>query len=108
MNDSRQLSPETLSRRWEVSTHTLARWRTEGLGPRFMKIRGKVRYRLEDIESFEHNSIHSSTGYEDFVAAVNSLAPAQHTPSPSRQASTGPGGGRQQGGFPRLRRQARG
>jgi hypothetical protein len=41
-----------LSRRWKVSPRTLERWRWLGQGPRFMKLGGRVAYRLEDVEAF--------------------------------------------------------
>ena len=41
---------------------TVARWRSEGMGPAFLKLRGHVRYRLEDIESFERQTLQSATG----------------------------------------------
>lgn len=62
MSTAKQLSPEALGERWEVSPQTLERWRSDGLGPRFLKIRGRVRYRLEDIEAFELSSLRQSTG----------------------------------------------
>jgi hypothetical protein len=42
-----------LSRRWNISPRTLERWRWLGLGPPYLKIGGRVVYRLEDIEAFE-------------------------------------------------------
>jgi hypothetical protein len=42
-----------LSRRWRISPRTLERWRWLGIGPRYVKIGGRVVYRLEDIEAFE-------------------------------------------------------
>ena len=42
-----------LATRWNVSPRTLERWRWIGEGPQFVKIGGRVVYRLEDIEAFE-------------------------------------------------------
>ena len=42
-----------LSRRWRLSPRTLERWRYRGTGPQFLKVGGRVVYRLEDIETFE-------------------------------------------------------
>ena len=47
------LSQTELANRWRMSPRTLERWRFTGEGPRFMKIGGRVVYRLEDIEAFE-------------------------------------------------------
>jgi len=49
----RHLHQADLARRWNVSPRTLERWRWLGQGPRFLKIGGRVAYRLEDIEAFE-------------------------------------------------------
>jgi hypothetical protein len=45
-----------LSRRWKVSPRTLERWRWLGQGPRFMKLGGRVAYRIQDVEAFEASS----------------------------------------------------
>lgn len=42
-----------LSRRWHVSPRTLEAWRHKGVGPSFLKIRGRVVYRFDDIVAFE-------------------------------------------------------
>jgi hypothetical protein len=42
-----------LSRRWRLSPRTLERWRFQGTGPRYLKVGGRVVYRLEDIEAYE-------------------------------------------------------
>jgi hypothetical protein len=55
------LTPKELAKRWKTCEHTLARWRTEGLGPPFMKIQGLVLYRLKDIEACESGSMRFST-----------------------------------------------
>ena len=57
----RHLSQDELSQRWQVSTHTLERWRSGGLGPRFLKLGNQVRYPLSDVEAFEAKSRRSST-----------------------------------------------
>ena len=50
-----------LARRWSLSERTLERWRWLGQGPRFLKIGGRVLYRLEDIEAFEAEQVRQST-----------------------------------------------
>ena len=42
-----------LSRRWHMSHRTLEQWRWKGIGPRYLKIGGRVLYCLEDIEAYE-------------------------------------------------------
>ena len=49
----RHLNQVELSRRWNISPRTLERWRWLGQGPVYLKIGGRVLYRLEDIEAFE-------------------------------------------------------
>jgi predicted site-specific integrase-resolvase len=50
-----------LAERWDVSEATLERWRSEGLGPLYLKLQGRVLYRIEDIEGFEAQCLHKST-----------------------------------------------
>jgi hypothetical protein len=49
----RHLNQLELSRRWSISPRTLERWRWRRMGPRYIKIGGRVVYRIEDIEAFE-------------------------------------------------------
>jgi hypothetical protein len=42
-----------LSRRWKISPRTLERWRWLKQGPDYLKIGGRVVYRIEDVEAFE-------------------------------------------------------
>ena len=46
-----------LARRWRISPRTLERWRWLGEGPRYLKIGGRVVYRLEDIETYESQKL---------------------------------------------------
>ena len=49
----KHLNQIDLSRRWSLSPRTLERWRWLREGPEYLKIGGRVRYRLEDIEAYE-------------------------------------------------------
>ena len=51
----RYLSPVELVERWDnrITTRTLANWRSTSTGPRYIKIGGRVAYRVEDINSYE-------------------------------------------------------
>lgn len=57
----RHLHQADLARRWNISPRTLERWRWLGQGPRFLKIGGRVAYRLEDIEAFEAAQLRTSS-----------------------------------------------
>ena len=46
-----------LAERWRMSEATLERWRSDRIGPVFLNIRGRVLYRLIDIEAFEVASL---------------------------------------------------
>jgi hypothetical protein len=50
-----------VAERWSVSPRTLERWRWTGQGPRFLKIGGRVVYRIEDIEAYEAEQLRTST-----------------------------------------------
>lgn len=49
----RHLSQTELAARWNISHRTLERWRTTGEGPRFIRLIGRIVYRLEDVEAYE-------------------------------------------------------
>ena len=55
---TRHLNQVDLSRRWSLSPRTLERWRWLDQGPSFLKVGGRVVYRLEDIEAFEARGLH--------------------------------------------------
>ncbi|WP_254441251.1 helix-turn-helix transcriptional regulator [Pandoraea cepalis] len=50
-----------LAARWDISEATLERWRSEGIGPKFLKLQGRVLYRQSDIEAYEESCLRIST-----------------------------------------------
>jgi hypothetical protein len=57
----RHLNQIELSRRWGFSPRTLEGWRWFGKGPTFVKVGGRVLYRLKDIETFEATQLRQRT-----------------------------------------------
>jgi hypothetical protein len=57
----RHLTQGQLAERWNISPRTLERWRWLGEGPRFLKLGGRVVYRLEDVELYEAEQLRDST-----------------------------------------------
>jgi hypothetical protein len=57
----RHLQQTDLARRWRISPRTLERWRWLNQGPRYLKIGGRVAYRLEDVEAFEAERLQRPT-----------------------------------------------
>jgi hypothetical protein len=57
----KHLNQVELSRRWSISPRTLERWRWLGQGPSYLKIGGRVVYRLEEIEAFEAQHMRASS-----------------------------------------------
>ena len=57
------LGQKELAERWRMSEATLERWRSDRIGPVFLKIRGRVLYRatIQEIE------------IESFISFVSSL-----------------------------------
>lgn len=53
MQSKTRFTQKELARRWTLSHRTLERWRYTGEGPKFIKLGGRVIYRLEDVEAFE-------------------------------------------------------
>lgn len=56
--DLKHLNQEQLARRWNISPRTLERWRWLRQGPPFLRIGGRVVYRLQDIEAYEAAQLH--------------------------------------------------
>jgi predicted site-specific integrase-resolvase len=50
-----------LAERWNVSEASLERWRSAGIGPVYLKLQGRVLYRVEDVESYEAECLRKST-----------------------------------------------
>jgi hypothetical protein len=51
------LTDAQLAERWQLSRGTLANQRSQGRGPTYLKIAGRVRYRRSDIETYEQASM---------------------------------------------------
>jgi hypothetical protein len=51
--EMKHLSQNELAGRWNIKPHTLENMRWRKVGPPYIKIGGKVMYRLEDIETYE-------------------------------------------------------
>jgi len=54
------MTQKELADRWTISHRTLERWRWAGEGPAYMKLGGRVVYRVSDIEAFEQEVIQST------------------------------------------------
>lgn len=59
--DRRVLNENELAQRWGVSPKTLQRWRSEGRGPRYLKLSKRVGYPVDAIVEFEREALHDST-----------------------------------------------
>jgi hypothetical protein len=54
------LTQAELARRWRMSERTLEAWRPLNMGPPYLKIVGRVVYRLSDVESYEADNLFNS------------------------------------------------
>ncbi len=48
----KHLNQRQLADRWNVSEASLERWRSAGIGPVYLKLQGRVLYRVEDVEAY--------------------------------------------------------
>jgi hypothetical protein len=55
------LNQKQLAARWSISEATLEHWRSVGIGPKFLKLCGRVLYRQVDIEACEELGLATST-----------------------------------------------
>jgi hypothetical protein len=44
-----------------ISVHTLRKWRTQGCGPKFIRIGNRIRYRQSDLDAFIERQVRTST-----------------------------------------------
>ena len=51
------LTQDELAERWRMSPRSLERWRCDGYGPDWLRMRGRVLYRIEDILAFEQRQV---------------------------------------------------
>jgi hypothetical protein len=65
------LNQKELARRWRISPRTLERWRWLREGPSYLKIGGKVIYRLTEIEAFEAARVRVASCSKSSTAAVD-------------------------------------
>lgn len=55
------LTPDDVAKRLGLSVQTLAIWRLRALGPRYLRISSRVRYRERDLEEFLASCMRMST-----------------------------------------------
>ena len=72
-----------LARRWKISPRTLERWRWLREGPRYLKLGGRVLYRVADIEAYE----------QSIICLTKADASSSWYDAADRNASRYPGGG---------------
>ncbi|MCQ4159217.1 helix-turn-helix domain-containing protein [Roseomonas sp. GC11] len=72
----RHLDQHDLANRWGLSIRTLERWRYLNQGPAFLKLGGRILYRLEDVEAFEAAQARDPAGA---VQRPDTVVPAKAT-----------------------------
>jgi hypothetical protein len=83
----RHLNQTDLAARWNLSPRTLERWRWLGQGPKFLKLGGRILYRLEDIEAFEEQQLLQVTG-SAAAALAGAGGPAATGRPPARRGGS--------------------
>jgi hypothetical protein len=66
------LTPDETARRLKVAKQTLARWRVEGKGPKFVRLNGqggRIAYRPSDVATWVARYVFASTSEADQAAA---------------------------------------
>lgn len=77
----RHITQRELANRWSKSEATIERYRSDGVGPKYLKIGGAVRYPLEDIEQLERGCLHFSPDEATYDDPVR-LRDSQSNPRP--------------------------
>ena len=65
------LNQKQLAARWSISEATLERWRSEGIGPKSLKLGGRVLYRQADIEAYEESCLATSNSRRKIILLCN-------------------------------------
>lgn len=52
LNARQLISTKGLSKRWDIPESTLRYWRCAGLGPAYVKLGGRIKYDLADVERY--------------------------------------------------------
>lgn len=58
----KHLSQAELAERWATKVATLESWRRKGCGPLYLKLNGRILYRIADVEAFERSRTYQSIG----------------------------------------------
>jgi hypothetical protein len=58
-DETPHLTQAALAERWRLSERTLDRWRSESKGPAWLRLNGRIRYRMEDVLAFERLRLRS-------------------------------------------------
>lgn len=61
MNKDDYLTEKELAETWGMKPNTLQKWRSLGVGPRYIKRVGRIVYRKDDIAEFEKIQTRQST-----------------------------------------------
>ena len=79
-----------LAERWNLSPKTLQPWRSEGRGPRFMKMSKRVVYPRDEVLDFESQTLRAAPRWwRGPDAGCRPPKTSASTRRPTRQASTG-------------------
>lgn len=57
----KHLTDKELAERWGMHKGSLANWRVQGIGPKFIKVGKKVLYAVSDVETWENKQKRRST-----------------------------------------------
>ncbi|WP_245729472.1 helix-turn-helix transcriptional regulator [Salinihabitans flavidus] len=80
------MNQKELARRWGISHRTLERWRYTGQGPVFLKLGGRVLYRLADVETFEQSQLQLALTIRNAIARAERSS-RRLTADPARAAN---------------------
>lgn len=69
MNFDIPFTPDEAAMYMGMKPKTLADWRSEGKGPRFLKIGGRIKYRRQDLDDYMEARVCKSTAQARLTSA---------------------------------------
>lgn len=63
-----------LCKRWSLVPKTLEKWRYKGIGPKYVKVGGRILYPMQDVLSFESQGLYAKINNKPDAAVSRTVS----------------------------------